>query len=89
MRPFCIPEPNASNGNWLLRIFGFAPIYSCVARLLPAVRFYGLLYFLYVLRVSMPLLSLLSELSRGVERRGGNTDLQLILQNPQLYRDNR
>jgi S-sulfo-L-cysteine synthase (O-acetyl-L-serine-dependent) len=30
----------------------------------------------------MPLLSLLSELSRGVERRGKNTDLQLTLQNP-------
>ena len=80
MRPFCIAEPNVSNGSWLLRIFGLAPIYSCVARPLPAVRFYGLLYFPYVLHVSMPLLSLLSDLFCGVERRGRNTNLQLILQ---------
>ena len=88
MRPFCLAEPNVSNGSWLLRIFSLAPIYSCVARPLPAFLLYGLLYFLYVLHVSMPLLSLLSELSRGVERRGGNTVLQLILQNAQPYRDN-
>lgn len=36
----------------------------------------------------MPLLSLLSELSREVERPGRNAILQLILQSPQLYRDN-
>jgi hypothetical protein len=88
MRPFCIAEPNVFYGSRLLRIFSLAPTYSCVARPLPAFRLCGLLYFLYVLHVSMPLLSLLSELSRGVERRGGNTVLQLILQNAQPYRDN-